>query len=221
MFTGIIETTGTVKSVEKMGFSGRITVEIGPEPDYLKDVKEGDSIAVDGVCLTVTGISKKSFTADISGETFSLTTLGGLKPGQGVNLERSLTLTKPLGGHLVTGHIDGTGTIKRKVTEGENVEIEVSVPDELGSQLIRKGSVAVDGISLTVAGLTPNGFRAAIGTHTLKTTTLSAKQEGSRVNIETDIIGKYVERFLSGSGKREITEDFLIEHGFISGDKAE
>jgi riboflavin synthase len=219
MFTGIIEARGTVKSVEKKGSSGRITVETASEPEYLKGVKPGDSISVDGVCLTMAfqpGVT--AFTADISGETLRLTTLGELKPGDRVNLERSL-LSKPLGGHFVTGHVDGTGTIKRKLFVGENVELEVSVPYELKKQIVRKGSVSIDGISLTVAELTESGFRAAIVPHTLKMTTLSVKKEGGRVNIETDIIGKYVERFLSGSKKEGVTEDFLIEHGFILKDK--
>jgi riboflavin synthase len=218
MFTGIIEATGTVKSVEKKGLSGRITVET--PKDYLKDVKPGDSIAVDGVCLTVTRAFQPgvgAFTADISGETLRLTTLGGLKPGEMVNLERSLTPSKPLGGHFVTGHVDGTGTIKTIVYAGENMELEVGIPKELAVQLVQKGSIAIDGISLTVAELTQGGFRAAIVPHTLKMTTLSLKKEGSRVNIETDIIGKYVQRFLTGLKRGGVTEDFLIEHGFISG----
>lgn len=221
MFTGIIEATGRVKSVEKKGLSGRITVETALD---LTDVNEGDSINVDGVCLTVTGVLKEgrsqggrwAFKADISAETLRITTLGELRSGSSVNLEKSLTPRKPLGGHFVTGHVDGTGTIRRKVTSGEGVELEVSVPEALSRQLVKKGSVSVDGISLTVAELTEGGFRAAIIPHTLKVTTLVEKGEGGRVNIETDIIGKYVERFLSWPGKGEVTEDFLAEHGFIS-----
>ncbi len=234
MFTGIIEHTGTVKSVEKKGTSGRITVEAALSLD---SVCLGGSIAVDGVCLTVTGIKKGSFSADLSAETITLTTLGSLKGGEKVNLELPLTLSKPLGGHLVTGHIDGVGVIKRMAGTGGAgggegggggagfVDIEFSVPATLMAQIARKGSVAVDGISLTVAGTLPDGFRAAVIPHTLKLTTLSGKREGSKVNIETDLIAKYVERFFlrqkggeSPAEKGGVTEGLLSEHGFLRKD---
>ena len=216
MFTGIIEATGTVKSIEKKGLSGRITVETALD---LTGVNRGDSVNVDGVCLTVTGLSKGAFTADISAETLRLTTLGELGPGGAVNLERALTPEKSLGGHFVTGHVDGTGTIKKKSTSPGNVELDILVPDALSRQLVRKGSVTIDGISLTVADLIDGGFRTAIIPYTLEVTTLSGKREGARVNIETDIIGKYVERFLAAPKESKVTEGFLIEHGFNSGKK--
>lgn len=212
MFTGIIEDVGAVKSIEKKGPSGRITVEANVS---LKDVKLGDSISINGICLTVTGLSGASFVADLSGETMRVTNLGELKPGSRVNLEFALTLSKPLGGHLVSGHIDGVGQIRRKSAKGESMDIEFAVPEELMGQVVKKGSVAVDGISLTVADLIPGGFKVAVIPHTLKKTTLLSRPEGSRVNIETDIIGKYVEKFFTASRGGSITEGFLSDHGFL------
>lgn len=216
MFTGIIEATGRVKYFEKGGASGRIVIET---PLELSDANVGDSISVDGVCLTVTDFSGGGFTADVSSETLEVTTLGELKEGSRVNLEKSLTLSKPLGGHLVTGHIDGVGKITAKRPSGPGVDLEIEVGRELAGQLVKKGSVAVDGISLTVAGLTGSSFRCAIIPQTLKATTLPDKAVGARVNIETDIIGKYVQKFLKkAKGQEGVTEDFLSEHGFFSKD---
>ncbi|MDP2690272.1 MAG: riboflavin synthase [Deltaproteobacteria bacterium] len=211
MFTGIIEDIGTVKSIEKKGAFGRIVIETALD---LAGARVGDSISVDGSCLTVTGVSQGAFGADLSDETLRVTTLGSLKKGSRVNLEPALTLSRPLGGHLVTGHVDGVGTIKRKVLKGESMDLEVSCPKALMGQIVKKGSVAVDGISLTVAELMDDGFRVAVIPHTLKKTTLLAKKEGERVNIETDVIGKYVEKHFS-SGRKGITGDFLSEHGFL------
>lgn len=212
MFTGIIEQTGRVKSVEKRGAFGRISVELGGS---LKDCRLGDSIAVNGACLTATAISNGVFSADVSSESLGLTTLGSLRPGETVNVEFALTLSKPLGGHIVTGHVDGVGTISRKTREGAFMLIDVSVPPLLMDQLVKKGSVAVDGISLTVAELMDNGFRVAVVPHTLENTTLGSIAEGARVNIETDIIGKYVERFMRLPAKSGITETFLSDNGFF------
>lgn len=221
MFTGIVEALGRVKAVEISGTSGKITVEPVSSAFTLDDVAIGDSIAVSGVCLTVTAIGVGSFTADVSAETLKLTTLGRFLSGSAVNLEKALTLSKPLGGHLVSGHVDGVGTVKTKKVEGENVVFHISVDDSLAAQVVKKGSVAVDGISLTVAALTPGGFTMAIVPHTMKATTISDASPGDKVNVETDIIGKYVQSFLAGSaegagdGKRQsVTESFLEEHGF-------
>lgn len=211
MFTGIIESVGRVISVEKRGAFGRITVETGLD---LSQVNTGDSIAVDGACLTVIASSKSSFEADLSEETLKVTTLGGLKAGDKVNIERALTLSRPLGGHLVQGHVDAVGTLKKKTPKGEAIDLEVDVPEGLMAQIVKKGSIAVDGISLTVASLTKTGFTVAVIPHTLKKTNLAIKPEGARVNVETDIIGKYVERFFN-KGKGGVTEDFLSEHGFL------
>ncbi|MFQ5736517.1 MAG: riboflavin synthase [Thermodesulfobacteriota bacterium] len=211
MFTGIIEDVGSVKSIEKKGPSGRIGIETTLD---LSGIRTGDSIAVDGSCLTVTRVSKGSFMADLSDETLRVTTLGSLESGARVNIEPALTLSRPLGGHMVTGHVDGVGTIVRKARRGEAMDLEVSCPAELMGQIVKKGSVAVDGISLTVAELLPGGFRVAVIPHTMKRTTLPDKREGARVNIETDVIGKYVEKYFA-SGSKGITEDFLSEHGFF------
>ncbi len=212
MFTGIIEQTGRVKSVEKRGAFGRISVELG---EALKECRLGDSIAVNGACLTATAISNGIFSADVSAESLSLTTLGSLRPGEIVNVEFALTLSKPLGGHIVTGHVDGVGTIARKTREGAFMLIDLSVPALLMDQIVKKGSVAVDGVSLTVAELIDKGFRLAVVPHTLDNTTLGSIAEGARVNIETDIIGKYVERFMRSGARSGITEDFLSDNGFF------
>lgn len=212
MFTGIIEQTGRVKSVEKRGAFGRISVELG---EALKDCRLGDSIAVNGACLTATVISGGLFSADISSESLGLTTLGSLKSGEMVNVEFALTLSKPLGGHIVTGHVDGVGTISKKTREGAFMLIDVSVSPVIMNQLVKKGSVAVDGISLTVAELMGNGFRVAVVPHTIDKTTLGTLAEGASVNIETDIIGKYVERFMGLGAKSGITETFLSDNGFF------
>lgn len=214
MFTGIIQAVGRVKDIDAKGDSARITVEHGGS---IADIKPGDSVAVDGVCLTVVEFSLSVFKADISGETLRLTTLGNKRRGGLVNLENPLTPSSPMGGHFVTGHVDGIGLIARKAAAGEFAEIDFSIPAELQGQIVKKGSVAVDGISLTVADLIEQGFRVAIIPHTLKNTGLSSKKEGDRVNIETDIIAKYVERFLGAYKKQGIDEDFLRRHGFIKG----
>lgn len=212
MFTGIIEAVGMVKSIEKRGVSGRIKIDA---PLDLTLISLGDSIAVSGACLTVVGISKRVFDADISEETLRMTSLGTLTPGSVVNIERALTLSKPLGGHIVSGHVDGAGTITAMTQKGACVDIEVNAPKELMAQMVKKGSVAIDGISLTCADMTEDRFTVAVIPHTVANTTLKTSQVGARVNIETDIIGKYVFRFLEKGGKRDITEGFLAEHGFL------
>jgi len=213
MFTGIIEDIGRVKFVEKREAFGRIKIETSLD---LNEVKTGGSISVNGVCLTVTVLSKGVFDADLSDETLRVTTIGTLKAGDKVNLERALTLSKPLGGHLVTGHVDGLGTVSSRTFRMDYMDFEVEVPAELMGQIVLKGSVAVDGISLTIAEVKPSGFRVAVIPQTLKETTLLLRREGSKVNIETDIIGKYVEKFFLAGRKKEITEDFLAEHGFFT-----
>ncbi len=211
MFTGIIQACGIIKSVEKKGESGRIVVTT--ELD-LEKVGIGDSIAVDGVCLTVVSIGSGAFTAEMSGETLGLTTLGALTSGAKVNLEQPLTPTAQMGGHIVTGHVDGVGTISKREVKGGFAELEVSVPGELSRQIVKKGSIAVDGISLTVVREWEGGFSTTLIPHTMNETTLAAKRSGSRVNIETDIIAKYVERFTDSYHGRGVTEELLRKHGF-------
>lgn len=212
MFTGIIEDIGRVIAVEKSGVSGKINIATSLD---LKAVKLGDSIAVNGACLTVVEITGSSFSADVSGETFASTTLGSLKSGDLVNVESALKLGSPVGGHLVTGHVDGVGTIKKFLRSAEFVEIEVEIPKALQNQTVRKGSIAIDGVSLTIADIRNNGFAVTLIPHTLERTTLHLKRDGNPVNIETDIIGKYVERFVSGYKEGGVTEGFLKEHGFM------
>ena len=215
MFTGLVEGAGKVKSIAKTGDSGKITIE----SDLSVDLTIGGSIAVDGACLSVTSCSDKSFTADVSSTSLKATTLGVLKVGDSVNLERPLLANAPLGGHFVTGHVDCKGTVVKCDNRGDFVVIGVDIPKELRQGLVAKGSVTIDGVSLTVVTLTGNGFETTLIPETLKTTTLGAKRVGSFVNIETDILGKYVLRYLE-SGKdakntETITEEFLSERGFI------
>ncbi len=219
MFTGIIEECGKVKSIEKGGVSGKIVIAVPGTFFAGRKGELGESIAIEGACLTVTAFSDDGFTADISEETFSLTTFGAFKPNDRVNLERALTLATPIGGHLVTGHIDGVGTITKKIVTGSGIEMEIKVPDDLKSGLVFKGSIAIDGISLTIASVTREGVRIALIPHTLANTTLEEKTVGAKVNIETDIIGKYVEKNLEGTKKEgRVTEGFLAEHGFLKKD---
>ena len=219
MFTGIIEECGKVKSIEKGGVSGKIEIAVPGSFFAGRKAELGESIAIEGACLTVTAFSGDSFTADISEETFSLTTLGAFKLGDRVNLERALTLATPIGGHLVTGHIDGVGTIIEKIHSGNHIMMEIKVPDNLRPSLVFKGSISIDGISLTIASVTREGVRIALIPHTLENTTLEKKTVGAKVNIETDIIGKYVEKKLEGDKKEErVTEGFLAEHGFTKKD---
>ncbi len=197
MFTGIIQGTGRVKGIEKTGRSGRITIITSLD---LSDLKEGDSVAVDGVCLTITAISREGFRADLSEETLRLTTFSYKRPGDMVNLEKALRFQDRLGGHLVTGHVDGIGTVRRRERRGEGEILEVSAPKAVMEGLVRKGSVAVDGVSLTVADLSATSFSVFLIPFTLEHTTLSLRRSGDRVNIETDIIGKYVYKFLKKGG---------------------
>ena len=220
MFTGIIEEMGIVKSIK----SKVITIEANKIFD---DLKLGDSVSVNGTCLTVSSFSNKIFNADITSETLSRTNLGDLKSGFKVNLERALTLNGRLGGHIVSGHIDGVGIIKNISEKYEDIELVIEVPTNLMKYIIEKGSVAVDGISLTIAKVdnNKNNFSVAIIPHTLKETVLYYKKAGDKVNIENDIIGKYVERLLSfndfnfnnetnNKENSNINMEFLIKNGF-------
>ncbi|MDH4226200.1 MAG: riboflavin synthase [Deltaproteobacteria bacterium] len=211
MFTGIIEAIGTVKSIEKTGGSGRITIEAKgvPMPPI------GGSIAVNGSCLTATAISGSSFTADVSSESFKRTTLGLLKTGDSVNIELPLTMNKPLGGHFVTGHVDYVGEVVAVKKQGDFSEFEFSIKPGFENQFVEKGSVAIDGISLTISKLSEKTFTVAVIPHTLTGTTLASKKQGQSVNIETDVIGKYVERFMNTGKEQGVTEGFLREHGFL------
>lgn len=210
MFTGIVEEKGIIEKVLKGTKSCSVTVMADKVFD---DIKPGDSIAVNGVCLTVTEFKKPYFTADVMPETMRRTNLGGLVKGSRVNLERAMQLNGRFGGHIVSGHIDGTGTILTMVREDNAVWIRVGVPNAMTKYIVEKGSVTLDGISLTVADTAPEEFSVSIIPHTAAETTLSERRTGDKINIECDIIGKYVEKMT----KREsegITEDFLSKYGF-------
>lgn len=194
MFTGIIEELGSVRSVEERGDNARIVITANV---VTKGTNHGDSIAVNGVCLTALDIQSDSFAADVSRETLSRSTLGRLQPGAPVNLERAVTPATRLGGHIVQGHVDGRGQFVAVEDYGESWTLRIAYPPELARYLIFKGSVAVEGISLTIAGLTDEYFEIAIIPKTREVTNLSHLKPGDDVNIEVDVIGKYVERLLS------------------------
>lgn len=200
MFTGIIEECGTVLDVLKNGVSGSVQIQAST---VLEGTKTGDSIAVNGVCLTVTKLTKSSFTADVMAETFRRTNLGNLGKNSRVNLERAMAADGRFGGHIVSGHIDGTGIISRIKKEGNAVWIYISAPQSILNLIVEKGSVAVDGISLTVAAVSDKEFAVSVIPHTRENTALSGKKTGAVVNLENDIIGKYVQKL---TGTAQINE---------------
>ena len=225
IFTGIVEETGKIESVANGNKSAIITIIADK---VLKGTKIGDSIAVNGVCLTVTSISGNKFTADVMAETIRRSSLGTLKHGSKVNLERAMAADGRFGGHIVSGHIDGTGVIRSLEREDNAVWVEIETPDKLLKYIVEKCSIAIDGISLTVAKLTDDSFSVSVIPHTGEETTLLAKKPGDIVNLENDIVGKYVERLMNfntsqkspfdnktaTSTKSNITMDFLTENGF-------
>ncbi|MBR1404107.1 MAG: riboflavin synthase [Treponema sp.] len=202
MFTGIIEEIGTVKKISLGGKSG--SLEIGAKK-VLEGTAVGDSIAVNGVCLTVTGMNSSSFTADVMAETVRRSSLGSLSVGSGVNLERAMAANGRFGGHIVSGHIDGTGTISRLVREENAVWVHVKTSAEILRLIVEKGSIAIDGISLTVALVNETEFAVSVIPHTAEETTLLSKKVGDTVNLENDIVGKYVEKLLGGARSAEQT----------------
>ena len=211
MFTGIIEEKGIIKSIHSGGRSSRIVISASK---ILEDMKIGDSINTDGVCLTVTEFSTSSFTVDVMPETMFRSTFGKLKPGSMVNLERALTLSGRLGGHIVNGHIDGTGIVK-SIRKDENATwLSITAEEPILRYIVEKGSVAIDGISLTVAKVDRQSFEVSLIPHTQAETTIRTKKTGDAVNIECDIIGKYIEK-LGSSGKGKIDIGFLTENGFV------
>ena len=209
MFTGIIEETGQVEQIIHGSLSCRIRISADR---IFSDLKLGDSVAVNGVCLTGAEISASTFTADVMAETMRRTGLGRLVPGSRVNLERAMPVNGRFGGHIVSGHIDGTGTVLSMRREDNAVWIRIAADAQIVRYVVEKGSVALDGISLTVAEAEKGGFAVSVIPHTAANTTLLDKRNGDRINIECDIIGKYVERMLKPTGG--ITEEFLKENGF-------
>ena len=216
MFTGLIQDIGEIQSLQHRG--GGVSLTISTQLD-LRSVKVGDSVAVEGVCLTVVEVSGRAFSVEVSPETLGRTTLASWKKGQRVNLETALKMSDPLGGHLVSGHVDGTGEIAEVAREGNSWRYRFRVPPEVGRYLIEKGSVAVDGISLTVAECRDQGFSVSVIPHTAERTTLGKKKAGDRVNLENDLIAKYVEKFVRQAAgaappSTRINAAFLAEHGF-------
>jgi riboflavin synthase len=193
MFTGIVEELGTVDSLKDQGDAIRLTVR---GPLVTSDAGPGDSISVNGCCLTVAARDHESFTADVMHETLAKTSLGALQPGARVNLERAVTPTTRLGGHIVQGHVDGTGSVVRRTPSEHWEVVEISLPTGLGRYLVEKGSITVDGISLTVVDVSNESFTVSLIPETLARTTLGEKQAGDLVNLEVDVIAKYVEKLV-------------------------
>ncbi|MCY7346941.1 MAG: riboflavin synthase [Pyrinomonadaceae bacterium] len=216
MFTGIIEETGKIAAFEKQTDGARIKIAA---KIVTENTVEGDSIAVNGVCLTALNIRSDSFTADVSGETLNRSTLGTLAVGTRVNLERAVTPTTRLGGHIVQGHVDASGTFLGAVQEGDFWTVKIGFPAEIGQYLVYKGSVSVEGISLTIANLDADSFEIAVIPKTWELTNLSTLKNGDAVNLEADVIAKYVERImLYGRGaerNKEITVEKLTKLGFV------
>jgi riboflavin synthase len=216
MFTGLIQDIGKIQTLEPQRGGLRLTVSTRLD---LGSLRLGDSVSVDGVCLTVVKLAGSSFTLEVSLETLRKTTLSAAKQGQLVNLEMPLKMSDPLGGHLVSGHVDGTGEIREVLPEGNSLRYRFGVPEEIGRYLVEKGSVAVDGISLTVLECQEGEFSVSVIPHTARATTLGQKKAGDRVNLENDMIAKYVEKFVRQRESPEkktskIDAAFLAEHGF-------
>jgi riboflavin synthase len=211
MFTGIIEEVGKVVAIRPAAAGARLVVAADK---VLAGIRIGDSISTDGVCLTITALSGGAFEADCSAETLRRTTVGRLREGVPVNLERALALGERLGGHLVQGHVEGTGELLARRSEGDSVMMRFSYPPELGRYIIDKGSIAISGVSLTVANLTPSWLEIAVIPATLQWTTLGAMAPGTAVNIETDLIAKYVEKLLGVRAPGVPTVEALKEMGY-------
>lgn len=215
MFTGIVEETGKIRSAQTGGTSGRLDIEADI---VIEGTKIGDSIAVNGVCLTVVELGTDGFTADVMPETVERSSLGKCRPGDKVNLERAMAADGRFGGHIVSGHIDGTGRIESLEDDGIAVWVSIRAEKALLKYIVEKGSVAIDGISLTVAYVDGDRFKVSVIPHTGEATMLLEKKPGDTVNLENDIIGKYVDKlmhFRDETGEEsEITMDFLIENGF-------
>ena len=219
MFTGIIQAVGTVKSLSSKG--GDVALSISTGKLTMKNVVLGDSIAVNGVCLTAVQLSEDSFVADVSRETLSLTSLGSLSTGSSVNLEKALTLQDHLGGHLVSGHVDGLGVVESRRHDGRSEWFKIKAPDTLAKYIAAKGSITIDGVSLTVNRVDGCDFEINIVPHTLQETIIGGYQAGTKINLEVDLLARYLERLLlgdkaaiSGAAESGITEAFLAENGY-------
>lgn len=211
MFTGIIEEIGTIIAIEKRNQSAKLVISANK---ILQDIHLGDSIAVNGICLTACQVSKSSFTADVMVETIHRSNLGSLKKGSVVNLERAMPANGRFGGHIVSGHVDGTGTIINFKREENAVWVGIKANQAILKYIVEKGSIAIDGISLTVAYVDDSCFKVSIIPHTANETILLQKKAGDTVNLECDIIGKYVEKLLYDKEQTGITLEFLRNNGF-------
>lgn len=217
MFTGIIETIGEIKRVEQQ--QGDVRLTISTKNLNLSDAQLGDSIAVNGVCLTAIELAPGQFVADVSNETLSATTMGNVKAGSAVNLECALQAQTRLGGHMVSGHVDGVGKVIERKADARSVRFTFAMPKELARYVAQKGSICIDGISLTVNAVDDDSFSVNIVPHTLERTTLGGRQVGDSVNLEVDVIARYLERLMMGNSKVEEAVDYqalLSKSGFIS-----
>jgi len=227
MFTGIIQAIGTLSDLQPKGGDMALVVNTGKLD--LSDVELGDSIAVNGVCLTAVAMSDSSFTADVSRETLSLTSLGDLSKGSNVNLEKALTLETRLGGHLVSGHVDGLGEVVARRNDGRSEWFNVKAPDNLAKYIAAKGSITIDGVSLTVNRVDDVHFEINIVPHTIQETIIGSYQSGTKINLEVDVIARYLERLLQQGGMEQmaqtsgmsskITESFLAKSGYLNNEK--
>jgi riboflavin synthase len=218
MFTGIVEDRAKVLRIERRGQEKRLSLEL---PRHLTEVQLGDSININGVCLTIVQKKEQKVELDLSPETLEKTALKELKEGDQVNLERALRLTDRLGGHIVTGHVDGIGDIVEKREGTGFLQLRVRIPESMSRYVVQKGSIAIDGISLTVNEYQEGEIWMTLIPYTIEKTTLGQKRVGDRVNLEADILAKYVEKFLDRGGKKigEVDLSFLKDHGFIKRDR--
>ena len=221
MFTGIIQATGSIVELQPKG--GDIALVVNTGKLAMSDVELGDSIAVNGVCLTAIALTDQGFTADVSTETLSLTSLGSLQKGSRVNLEKALTLQTRLGGHLVSGHVDGLGSVESRQHDSRSERFVIKAPQDIAKYIAAKGSITIDGISLTVnrINIDQSSFEVNIVPHTLEETIMNDYQPGTKVNLEVDLLARYLERLIQGgalpdstTATNTITESFLAENGF-------
>jgi len=218
MFTGIVEEMGVIKRLEKSGAGTTLTILASTVMD---DLEAGASVSVNGACLTVVSVGEREFAVEVSPETLAVTTLGQLAAGTPVNLERAMRVHDRIGGHLVAGHVDGVGSIRNRTPEGNAIVLTIEAPREVLRYCVHKGSITLDGISMTINEVSDRNFSVAVIPHTAKATTLGLKKPGETVNLEADLIGKYVERLLQDHGQLPakpapvIDRDYLQKHGLI------
>ena len=212
MFTGIVEDKGKILRTDVRGEGRRVILRV---PPHLTDLQLGDSINVNGACLTVVEKTGESIAVDVSSETLEKTTFREMRQGEEVNLERAMRLSDRLGGHIVTGHVDAVGTLVERRSEREFVHLKIQVPKSVSKYLVPKGSIAVDGISLTVNACEGDEMQITLIPYTLQKATLINKRVGDRVNLEADVLGKYVEKLMEGRESGKVTLSLLREHGFI------